>query len=64
MPIVSLLITVVVFGLVCYLVFWFLNYLKVPEPIIKVVTVLVVLLAAIWILNNFIPGSTGHVLWR
>ena len=64
MPIISLLITALVFGLVCYVIFWTLSYLGVPEPIRKVAVVVAVLIAIIWILNNFIPGSTGHVLWR
>ena len=54
---ISLLITAVVFALVIYVIFWLLGYLAVPEPIRKVVTVIVVLLAIIWLLNNFLPGA-------
>lgn len=62
MPLISLLITVVVFALVCYLIFWVMGYLGVPEPIRKVAVVVIVLIAVIWILNNFLPGAQGH-LW-
>jgi len=62
---ISLLITVVVFGLVCYLLFWTMGYLNVPEPIRKVVTVVIVLIAVIWILGNFLPGTAGlGIPWR
>lgn len=56
---ISLLITVVVFALICYILFWVMGYLSVPEPIRKVVVVVVVLIAVIWILSNFLPGSAG-----
>ena len=59
---ISLLITVLVFGIVCYLIFWAMGYLGVPEPIRKVVTVVIVLIACIWILGNFLPG-TEHLSW-
>lgn len=62
MSLIALLITVVVFGLVCYLIFWVMAFLGVPEPVRKVVTVVLVLIAVIWILNNFLPGAQGH-LW-
>lgn len=55
---IGLLITIVVFALVCYLIFWAMGYLSVPEPIRKVVTVVIVLIAVIWILSNFLPGAS------
>lgn len=60
---IGVLITVVVFALVCYLIFWLMGYLAVPEPIRKVVTVVIVLVAVLWILSMFLPvGTVGH--WR
>lgn len=56
---ISLLITLVVFALICYLIFWVMGYLGVPEPIRKVVTVVIVLIAVIWLLTNFLPGQHG-----
>ena len=60
---ISLLITLVVFALVCYLIFWVMGYLAVPDPIRKVVTVVMVLIAVIWILTNFLPASGMHGNW-
>jgi hypothetical protein len=62
MPLISLLITVAVFALVCYVIFWLIGYLGVPEPIRKVVVVVIVLIAVIWILSAFLPGTGfgGH----
>lgn len=59
---ISLLVTLIVFALVCYLIFWAMGYLGVPEPIRKVVTVIIVLIAAIWLLTNFLPAS-GNMHW-
>ncbi len=59
---IPLLITVVVFSLIAYLIFWVMGYLGVPEPIRKVAVVVLVLIAVIWILQNFLPVA-GHV-WR
>ena len=62
MTLIGLLITVAVFALVCYVIYWVIGYLGVPEPIRKVVVVVIVLIAIIWILGNFLPG-TGHLAW-
>ncbi len=59
MSLIGLLISVVVFAIVAYLIFWVLGYLAVPEPIRKVAVVILVLIAVIWILANFLPGATG-----
>jgi len=62
--VISLLVTLVIFALICYLLFWAMGYLGVPEPIRKVVTVIIVLIAVIWLLTNFLPlASGGHPLW-
>ena len=60
---ISLLITVVIFALVCYLIFWVMGYLGVPEPIRKVVTVVIVLIAVIWLLTNFLPTAVHTHQW-
>jgi multisubunit Na+/H+ antiporter MnhB subunit len=61
---ISLLVTVVIFALICYLIFWVMGYLSVPEPIRKVVVVVVVLIAVIWILTNFLPGTGFAPHWH
>jgi hypothetical protein len=58
---ISLLITVAVFALICYLIFWVMGYLGVPDPIRKVATVVIVLIAVIWILTNFLPAAGMHL---
>jgi len=63
---ISLLVTALVFGLICYLIFWVLGYLAVPDPIRKVVVVIVVVVAVIWLITNFLPmaGVGPHRLWN
>jgi len=56
---ISLLITMLVFGLICYLIFWVMGYLAVPDPIRKVVTVIVVVVAVLWLLQAFMPINAG-----
>lgn len=48
---IQLLITAAVFALVCYVIFWLVGYLGVPEPIRKVIVVVIVLIAVVWILS-------------
>jgi hypothetical protein len=58
---IALLITFIIFALVCYLIFWAMGYLGAPEPIRKVVTVVIVVIAVIWILTTFLPGATSGI---
>lgn len=62
MTLVTLLITVIVFALVCYILFWALGYLGAPEPVRKVLVVIVVLIAVIWLLGYFMPGTLNRPL--
>jgi len=55
------LITLVVVGLICWLVWWFISYVGLPEPFAKVARVLVALVALIFLIN-FLLGFTGHPL--
>lgn len=65
MTLAALLVTVAVFALVFYVIFWLIGYLGVPEPVRKVIVVVMVLIAVIWILNNFLPSTSfgAHRLW-
>lgn len=65
MTLAALLVTVAVFALVFYVIFWLIGYLGVPEPVRKVIVVVMVLIAVIWILNTFLPGTSfgAHRLW-
>jgi len=65
MTLVDLLIAIAVFAVVVYVLFWLLTYLEAPAPIVKVATVVIVLVAIVWMLHNFLPGtSNGHGFWR
>ena len=48
---VQFLITALVAALILYLIFWVMGYLGVPDPIRKVVTVVVVVLVCIWLIS-------------
>lgn len=58
---IGLLIWVLVFGLIAYLIFWFMSYLGVPEPIRKVVTVIVVIIGILYLLGYVLPGAGVHM---
>ena len=61
----TLLITLVIGGLVFYLVWWFLGYVGLPAPFDKVARVIVGLAALIFLISLLL-GLTGHPLitWR
>jgi hypothetical protein len=49
----NLLITVIVVALVCYIAFWALKQIPLPEPIRVVLIVLVAVILIIFILQRF-----------
>jgi hypothetical protein len=49
------LILALILGVICYILFWAMGALGVPEPIKRVVTVLVVVIVAIWLLMALLP---------
>lgn len=60
---VSVLITVVIVGLVCWLLWWGIGYIGLPAPFGKVARVIVALIALIFIINILLSLS-GHPLFR
>jgi cytosine/uracil/thiamine/allantoin permease len=58
---VGLLIWVLVFGLICYLIFWVMGYLGMPEPIRKVVTVVIVIIAILYLLGYVMPRTGAAI---
>ncbi len=48
---VTALIWIVAIGLVCWLLWWFINFIKLPEPFNKVAQVLIALVAVIFLIN-------------
>lgn len=65
---VDLLITVVIAGLICYLLWWFISFIGLPAPFDKVARVVVALFALIFLLN-LLSGIGGgeqffNMRWR
>lgn len=59
----SLLVTLVIVGLICYLLWWFIGYIGLPEPFNKVARVIVALVALIFLIN-MLMGLSGSPLFR
>lgn len=60
----SLLVTLVVVGLICYLLWWFIGYIGLPAPFDKVARVLVALVALIFLINLLLGISgTPFIRW-
>ena len=64
-----LLIQIIVVGLVCYLLWWLIGYIGLPEPFNKIARVLVAVVAVIFLLNLVLGlGGTsmnlGSLKWR
>jgi len=53
----SLLVTVVILGLICYVVFWALGKLALPEPFGKVVMAIVVLIIVIYLIGLLVGSA-------
>jgi hypothetical protein len=49
----SLLITVIVVALVCYILFWALGQIPLPQPIRTVIVVLVALIILVYVVTRF-----------
>lgn len=54
-------IVLVVAGIICWLFWWFIGFIGLPEPFNKVARVLVAIVALIFLVN-FLLGFTGHPL--
>ena len=48
---ISLLVTLVIVGLIFYLLFWAIGAIGLPEPFSKVATALIVLVAVIYLIG-------------
>ncbi len=61
----SLLVTLVIGGLIFWLIWWFIGFIGLPEPFAKVAQVLIGLAALIFLISLLL-GATGHPLiqWR
>ncbi len=51
MSLIALIVTLVIVGLVFYLLWWLVGYIGLPEPFNKVIQVLIALVAVIYLLS-------------
>lgn len=58
---INSLIYLVIVALIVYLVVWFIDYCGLPEPFNKVVRIVVMLIAVIFLIN-FLLSLAGHPL--
>ena len=62
---VMLLLYVVVLGLVCYILWWLIGYIGLPEPFNKVARVIVAIIGVLILLNLvFGLGGVPIIRWR
>lgn len=59
---VTLLIWLVVAGLICWLLWWLIGYVGVPEPFNKVARVIIALVAVIFLINILLT-LVGHPMF-
>ena len=64
MDLVSLLVTVIIWGLIFYVLWWGLGKIGLPEPFNKIAVVVLVLLCVIVLLNLLGVVGTPVVHWR
>lgn len=62
---VSLLITVIVVGVICWLLWWLVSYIGLPAPFDKVCRVLIALVAVVFLINAIlqVTGQGGFIKW-
>ncbi len=56
----SLLVTLVIVGLIFYLLYWFIGMVGLPEPFGKVATVILALAAVIFLIG-ILTGQVPHM---
>lgn len=62
---VNLLVTVIVVGLICWLLWWLISYIGLPAPFDKVARVLIALVAVLFLINAIlqVSGQGGFIKW-
>jgi hypothetical protein len=56
---VNLVVNIVVAGLIFWLLWWLIHYVGIPQPFLKVIEVIIIVAAVIWIINVLL-GLTGN----
>lgn len=62
---VNLLITVMVVGLICWLLWWLVSYIGLPAPFDKVCRVIIAIVAVLFLINAVlqVTGQGGFIKW-
>lgn len=58
----GLLVQVLIAALIFWIIWWAISYIGVPEPFRKVITVILVIIAAVYLINVLL-GLSGHALF-
>lgn len=58
-PLLSLLVTIIIAGLIFYLLWWLLGKIGLPEPFNKVATVILALVCVIFLIG-LLTGTVPH----
>ena len=58
----GLLVQVLIAALIFWLIWWAISYIGIPEPFRKVITVILVVIAVVYLINVLL-GLTGHALF-
>lgn len=63
--IITSVLGIIVLGVIAWLLFWLIDYCKLPDPIDKVARVILVI-AIVVVLINFLLGLVGQpfIVWR
>ena len=62
---VHIIIQILIVGGVCWLLWWLIGYIGLPEPFNKVARVIVAVLAVLFLINLLLGlGGTPLVRWR
>lgn len=56
---IPLLIQILIFGLIIWVIWWFLSYVGLPEPFNKVVRVIIALVVLLYLVNLLL-GLSGN----
>lgn len=60
-----ILISLIVIGMVCWLIWWLIGYIGLPEPFNKIARVIVAVVAVLFLINLVLGlGGTPLVRWR
>ena len=57
----SLLVTLVIVGLIAWVLWWFVGYVGLPEPFAKVANVIIALVVVVFLIDTLLSLSGSHL---